>query len=292
MKIGAFELNEPLPELRNPHVFAILRPWIDVGHIGHLTMGILENRFKALPLGKLSKPGSFYDYTRYRPEIKYIGGNRQVQFPNSIISYATGPFNNDFIFLHMLEPHMLGEYYTDSIVKILQQFEVTRYCLMGGMYDTVPHTKPLLVTGSSTGTAANTLSELQIKPSNYEGPTTATILISQNAQQFGIEAINLMVHLPQYAQLEDNWMGELKLLQIFSTLYNFPIDVDKIQRLADEQIRALNMAIDKEPEMRSMIKRLEAHYDARVSTLPPETNTLSPEVEEFLRDIDKQFGQS
>ena len=42
MQIGAFELNEPLPELRDPHVFAMVRPWVDVGSVGTLTLNRLE----------------------------------------------------------------------------------------------------------------------------------------------------------------------------------------------------------------------------------------------------------
>lgn len=34
MRIGAFELVEPLPELRDPHAFAMIRPWVDVGSVG------------------------------------------------------------------------------------------------------------------------------------------------------------------------------------------------------------------------------------------------------------------
>jgi len=28
MRIGDFEFSEPLPELKDPHVLAVLRPWI------------------------------------------------------------------------------------------------------------------------------------------------------------------------------------------------------------------------------------------------------------------------
>ncbi len=38
MKIGAFEVQEPLPKLREPHVLAILRPWIDVNNVGTMTL--------------------------------------------------------------------------------------------------------------------------------------------------------------------------------------------------------------------------------------------------------------
>jgi hypothetical protein len=33
MRIKAFELEEPVPELREPHVIAMLEPWIDAGNV-------------------------------------------------------------------------------------------------------------------------------------------------------------------------------------------------------------------------------------------------------------------
>ena len=33
MRIGAFQLNEPIPEFNEPYVFAILRLWVDVNNV-------------------------------------------------------------------------------------------------------------------------------------------------------------------------------------------------------------------------------------------------------------------
>ena len=53
MKIGAFEINEPVPELRDPHAFAMVRPWVDVGSVGTLTLNRLERFLGSKELGKL-----------------------------------------------------------------------------------------------------------------------------------------------------------------------------------------------------------------------------------------------
>ena len=64
MRIGAFEINEPVPELRDPHVFAMVRPWVDVGSVGTLTLNRLERYLGSKELGKLHRPGVFFDFTR------------------------------------------------------------------------------------------------------------------------------------------------------------------------------------------------------------------------------------
>ena len=88
MKEGAFTLVEPLPELKDPHVIAMLRPWIDVGSVGTIALRKLERYFGAKELGRLSRPGNFYDFTRYRPIMRTVEGNRVLNIPNTVINYA------------------------------------------------------------------------------------------------------------------------------------------------------------------------------------------------------------
>ena len=62
MRIGAFEVKEPLPELRNAQVLAMLKPWIDVGSVGSLALDRLETFFGATELARLVRPGNFFDF--------------------------------------------------------------------------------------------------------------------------------------------------------------------------------------------------------------------------------------
>src|SRR5512139_2022411 len=113
MRIGAFELYEPIPELRDPYVLAILWPWIDVNNVATLTLSGLEEQFAAKELGRLAKPGHFFDFTRYRPNLYYEEGVRHIKVPNVRLSYAQRAEGNDLIFLRLLEPHCLAEAYVD-----------------------------------------------------------------------------------------------------------------------------------------------------------------------------------
>ena len=81
MNIGAFEIQEPLPELRDPHVLSLLVPWVDAGSVGTLALSKLETHFDSQELGKLSAPGSFFDFTRYRPISHTFEGQRLLTIP-------------------------------------------------------------------------------------------------------------------------------------------------------------------------------------------------------------------
>jgi len=296
MRFRGFDLNEPVPELRSPHAFACLRPWVDVGSVGSLTFRSLERHLAAEDLGQLARPGIFFDFTRYRPTIYTDAeGDRKVVVPNVSVKYARGPGENDLVFLHLLEPHLNGEGFVSSIVKLLEKLGVERYCLIGGMYDLVPHTKPIMVTGTATGDM--TLKEvkgLDIKATTYEGPTSIAAMVSQEASKVGIETMGMIAHLPQYAQLERDHTGRLSLLEIICQLYDIDMDLDRIRQRAKRQYDEVTAAMNRSPEVQGLVQRLESEYEDRVGNSDKnkdESTQLAPEVEDFLKKMGEQFNQ-
>ena len=294
MKIGAFELQEPLPELRDPHVFAMIRPWVDVGSVGTLTLTRLERFLGSKELGRLHRPGEFFDFTRYRPSMRLVDDKRQVRIPNSVIRYAVTENGPDYLFFHLREPHANSEEYTDSILKIVETFGVKRYCRLGAMYDAVPHTRPLLVTGSlGSVTQLRPVPNLKLRQSTYQGPTTIMNLVSDGIDEMGVEAINFMVHLPQYVQLDEDFNGTARMLEALSSVYpDIPSDLAPVRR-GQRQYRELNSAVERNSELHGLIQQMEAYYDSNEAepTESAETETavervsLSPEIEQFLSEL-------
>lgn len=292
MRIGAFELNEPVPDLREPHAFAMVRPWVDVGSVGTLTLSRLERHLGSKELGKLVRPGQFFDFTRYRPTMRLVNGTRQVSVPNSVINYATSENGPDYLFLHLMEPHANSEEYTDSILEVVRYFNIKRYCRLGAMYDAVPHTRPLLVTGSlGEVPQIKTVSNFKLRQSNYQGPTTIMNLVSEGITGMGVESINFMVHLPQYLQLEEDYTGASRMIEVLSSVYDtIPSDLAPIRR-GQRQYRELSAAVERNSELKSLIQQMEAHYDAQLDSEDPKDDepapkvNLSPEIEKFLSEL-------
>lgn len=286
MRIGAFELEEPIPELRDPCVFATLRPWIDVNNVGSLTLNGLETQFEAKELARLAKPGNFFDFTRYRPNLYYEEGVRRISIPNVTLCYAKREKGNDLLFLSLLEPHALGETYVDSVLRLLKALKVRKYCLLGSMYDAVPHTRPLIVNGGAIGRET----ELDLKKagsqrSNYQGPTSITTLITQRAPEIGIETIWFIVSLPQYVVLEEDYLGKVRLMEILNLLYNIPIERKDFER-ALEQRSSINQKVERTPELKNLLPQLEALYEVRIKRKGGEgIPGLSAEIEEMLWKI-------
>ena len=290
MRIGKFEISDPIPDLKDPHAIAVLRPWIDVGNVGTLALSRLERHLRAKELGRLARPGLFYDFTRYRPRSLFNEGRREVTVPNTIIRYATQEEGRDFLFVHLLEPHLYGEDFTDNMLEVLRFFGVKRYSLIGGMYDMVPHTRPLLVSGlGSGGNVEEERQRTRVQTSNYEGPTTITYLITQEAIQLGMETRTFVVHLPQYFQVEEDLTGTARLMEILCNLYQLPHRLIE-PHLGKEQYEKLQGMVDDTSGVGSLLGRLEERYDKDQQEEGSEPRPLSPNIEEFLKDLDEGFN--
>ncbi|MDZ4246740.1 MAG: PAC2 family protein [Dehalococcoidia bacterium] len=287
-----FDIKEPVPDIIGARAFAMLSPWVDVGKVGSLTLSSIESASGAKRLGKLSRPGDFYDFTRYRPTVYLKGGVRKVKIPNTILNYTPGEGDNALVFFHCMEPHAHGETYIEAILEVLRFFEVTQYCLIGGMYDSVPHTRPLMITGSSSKKDRDReLRRKKIRGSGYQGPTSITSLLTEKAGDFGIETITMLVHLPSYAQMEEDYMGVYTALKAFNSMFGLSVDLAEVKQLGEEQYKKLDLAVENSSQAKEMVKALEENYDAEVSVAKRSKSPkiLSPEIENFLRDMSERF---
>ena len=292
MKLGEFELNEPVPELKDPHLLAVLRPWIDVGRVGSMSLNRLERHLRAKELGRLHRPGLFYDFTRYRPRSFFNEGKREVSIPNTIVRYAQREEGPDLLLAHLLEPHLYGEDYTDSMLELLNHLGVKRYSLVGAMYDMVPHTRPLLVSGSGAGGELDEEQrQVKVQSSDYEGPTTITYLIPQEAARKGIETRTYVVHLPQYYQVDEDLMGTARLTEILCSLYNLPDRLIQEERGKEQYESVAEMVKGEGEDITSLLQQLEEHYDREQREKEPPPPPLSANIEEFLRDLNQEFDR-
>ncbi len=290
MRLGWFDTVEPVPELRNPHVIMVIPSWLNAGESACLALHVIEEHVDAQPLGLLISPGEFFDFTRYRPTMTIKDNAVKVEVPNAIVTYGKTQMT-DFIFLRLPEPHMNSERYIESVLELFKYFKVKRYCLMGSIYEMLPHTRPPILSGlASNQRLKNSIEIARVLPSEYEGPASFLNLISTEAQELGVETMSLVVHLPAYLQLSGDHRGETRLLEVFNSLYGIPVPPEDIEKAKEEseQIGSASEAFLKQhPQLRYMLTQLENNYDARINN--KQQTRLSPEVEKYLQELSRRF---
>ncbi len=277
--------------MKDPHVLAVLRPWIDVGRVGSLSLRRIERYLGAKEIGRLVRPGRYYDFTRYRPKSVLRRGKREYTIPSTTVKVAVRENGPDLVTLHLLEPHAYGEDLTDSVIGMLDQLGVKRYSMVGAMYDMVPHTRPLLVSGGSVDASNEAEYRMvEVRPSDYEGPTTITHLISQHAESANIDTRIFVVHLPQYFQVEEDFTGIARLTGILCRIYGLPSRLEDRER-GIQQYESLQKIVSDTSEVSRLLERLEERYDrenSQPSSGGEPVAPLSPQIEEFLQGLD--FG--
>ena len=190
----------------------------------------------------------------------------------------------------------------EALLNVLLSLGVKRYMQVGAMYDMVPHTRPMLVSGSSTDTETQKWLEerYSVRRSTYEGPTSIMTTLNQAAAARGIEYVSLLARLPQYAPLEEDYSGKLRMLEALCDMYHFQIDLHDLRERSEQQIVHMTSAVDANPQLRRAVEQLEERYDRRqrrrqaqmqqteggaATTEQQEPPPLPPAIEQFLREL-------
>ena len=103
--------------------------------------------------------------------------------------------------------------------------------------------------------------------------------------------MNFLVRLPHYAQLDEDYSGVAKLLEILCDMYNLPSDLIDSGR-GQQQYQQIDAAVARNPQAKSLVQQLETGYDAVARQSSEEsTPSFSPEVEQFLEEMDRRLGE-
>ena len=237
--------------MKRPRLLACLKPWFDAGAVGTLCLDKTESFLKAKPLAALARPGRFYDFTRYRPAYHHRQNRLELLIPNASFYFSIREGEQDLIFLHVRDPNLRGEELIDSILEVFDYFEVNQYTVIGGMYDLVPHTRPLLLShwndqidGEDAVPSISSLYQAE------ERPASILELVARYAAASGVATQTVGVHLPGYLEIPKNWIGVARLQEFICEEYGLPTWWPD-HRLAEELSKNSETYLEKSPECRS-----------------------------------------
>ena len=291
MKIGDFQIDVDPSTFDSPHCIVSLRPWVNVGNVGRIVLNRFRRLYSARKVGELARPGKFYDHTRYRPQIRMKRGERTFRIPNTQVMAARVPDGRDVVLIKLLEPHAWAEDFNESVLELLQAFNVERYVLVGSMYDSVPHTRPLKITGSARGwePPQRFRAGVQLGRSRYEGPTSMVSQLTELARtQLDLQTLSMIVHLPLYLKLDNDYVGSARILSVMSEIYDVAVDRMPEVRMGETQYSQIQISSSDNPRLAQLIARLELEYDAEeAESVEEEKIELLPDVEEFLQDLSR-----
>lgn len=296
MRIGAFEVNEIVCELREQIAVGTLRPWLDAGNVGTLAMRALRDALDARDIGELATPGEFFDFTRYRPNVRYRGDEREFVVPNTRLSSARLPEGPDILLLDVLEPHARAEEYMDSMVEVLAVAGVRSHWRLGAWFGGVPHSRPLRVsmTTGSRQLDAKTGRETR-RTTRYEGPTSIMSLLTHRLEAREIENNSLMIQLPHYAQIDEDYSAAAAMLEAAGDAFGVSSAlsevVEQMRARGARQYEQLGRMVAASPDLVRAVESFEKIYDAEHGEPGTGGSGLSPEIERFLGEVARRIDE-
>ena len=252
--------------------------WNDAGSAASSAAEYLDQSWSAAPFATIDAE-EFFDFTAIRPSIELTqSGERRISWPSTTFSIAEGALEGrDLILVRGAEPQLKWRAFTETILGVAEDLGASMIVTFGALLADVPHTRPTVVYGSSSGGSAE-LDDLE--PSTYEGPTGIIGVIHSACSVAGIPYASLWAAVPTYVPGAASPKAALALLKRLRDLLGAEFETDELQRESQEYVRQVDAYVEEDPETIEFIAELERHYDANHEASPEQ---LVAEVEQFLR---------
>ena len=261
--------------------------WSDANGTATKAVQFLIEKTKAKKFAEIHAE-NFYDFSIVRPNMKFDkSNNRILEWPKNEFYYSTDESTKGLMFFLGVEPNLKWKTFSSSISTFCSDFEIKMMISLGALLDSVPHTRPIKISGRfSNQHLKDRMEWLGVKDSQYEGPTGINTVLMQESIEKNGQHISLWGHTPHYVTSSTNPNVTLALLNRVMHLAEFELDVQKFIDEGNRFVDRVNGAIEIQGEIKSYVQKLEQAYDLdfRTTTDIPSSETMIEELEKFLNN--------
>ena len=271
-----------------------LAGWADAGEAATAALRRLSKQFNAKKFADLD-PEEFYDFSQVRPYTSLNrDGLRRIRWPANELFYSPAALSGAGALLFLgVEPSLKWRTYAESIISLGQQCGVSRVVHIGALLDAVPHTREILLTGSSNNKdMIDTLEDYGIRPSRYQGPTGITSAVMEACSKRNISFTTLWGHTPHYLHAAPNYTVSHALVRGLSSLLTASIELGELQEASETYHQQVSSAVVEDSQLSSYIEKLEERYDsAELRNIEiPQPDEVLRDLEDFLKERQRRFG--
>ena len=276
------------PELHEPIMLVAFEGWTDGGGAASAAASYLGDHWSALPFAEID-PEEFYDFTVARPHVKLDdSGVRQIVWPANRFSSASVPSGRDVVLMIGIEPHTRWKAFSECVTAVAKHARVQAVFTLGAMLAGVPHTRPVVVRGSSAD--PRLAASLGLSRPQYQGPTGMVGVLQVAFAGIGVPVGSLMAQVPHYVPGTASPKATLALVERVGQMLSTEVPTDVLRQAAATYEAQVSEAIGSDDEMVEYVRQLEHRVDEAVPTPDeadlPSGDALAAELERFLREQD------
>ena len=276
---------ERRPELRDPFLICSFKGSNDAADSATTALEFLARKWSAERVAAID-PDDFFDFQVTRPHVRLTEGQtREIVWPELVLfSGHVAGSDRDALLLTGPEPNMRWRALTRIVVELAREAEVGMVVSLGALLADVPHTRPVQITGIAGDPAlAERLGSSQTR---YEGPTGIVGVLQDGCRRAGLGCASLWAAVPHYVAAVPSPKAALGLVRTMERLLEIEVEADELETASSEYEERLDEAVANEPEVRSLVERLEQQLDEEDISFGdlPSGDSIAREFQRFLRD--------
>lgn len=237
---------------------------------------------------------AIFDYRAQRPIVSYADGRIVgVTMPEVRLSLVTDVQGENFLYLTGQEPDFRWSEIADTIIHIINRFEVEQVYSFAAMPAPVPHTRPVDMLIRSTLTA----DEHPVVEGFAEHLAELSDVFEYRAAEEAIPVLNIRVRVPFYLVRGESpfFAGALAAIKMLAARGGPTFPLGDLEQLEDNQQKAIAELRADGSDFDSLVKKLEQDYDeselgfvTNEETVPriPSSDEIGDAVEQFLASHD------
>ncbi len=254
----------------------ILGAWTDGSHAIDEQTGVVPELIADVD------PEEFYDFQVNRPMVYMDDSHmRSLTWPSTQVFGLPMPeFDFDFVIVRGVEPSMRWKSFTQELIDLADDLEVSMIVTLGSMLADAPHSRPITVTCS--GAHPEIAKRLGVEVSKYEGPTGILGVIADACLRRGLDAVSLWAAIPHYASNSPSPKATLALVNALEDLLEVTLPQGDLPTQAREWESEVDELAREDSDVAEYVKALEASKDF---TLLEDVSgdEIARELERFLR---------
>jgi proteasome assembly chaperone (PAC2) family protein len=260
------------PPTNVPTMVVAFGGWVDAGEAATGAMRYLVRQLAAAPLASID-PEDFCDFTQLRPVVRLTAaGERTIRWPRIAFWLWQPPQGGTGLLLFRgVEPQQRWRTYATLLLDVAARCGVQRIVSLGAVLAAVPHTRPPLVTGSSTEPAWHARLEacgIRTRRSRYEGPTGISTVVMDAATRRGLSALTLRGQAPHYLGDATNPAVSRALLTTVAHLLDLELDVAPFEAAVRAFRTQCDQAVTQDATAQAHVRQLEQNYDTTADEVP------------------------
>ena len=243
------------------------------------------------------------DYRARRPVITFDEDHFVDYAPEELqLSLCHDQLGSPFLLLSGFEPDFRWEQFVDTVLKLIDEFEVSVTVWAHAIPMPVPHTRPLRATIS--GTRDDLIEARSVWKPTTKLPASITQLLEYRLHSLGDEVVGFAILVPHYLAGNEFPDALLFALDSIMSATRLIFTTDEIRETSRAFRDQVDRQISENAESGEMLRGLEARYDAYMEdqgepspliaddgTIPT-ADQLASELERFLAQQREEPGEA